>query len=413
MKKIFQNPLISGSAVLFLGTMVTNFGNYLYHLLMGRMLGPKDYGSLTALISLTYFFSIIAGTFLTTTVKFVTKYKVKKDFGKILGLFLNLFKIFGFIGIFLMILIIILKEKISYFLNLEDSFPLIILSFWLMISLVSFINDGILRAFLKFGFLSFNSVLTTILKLILVVFLVKRGFGINGALGGIVIASLVYFLISFFPLKFLWRYQDKIEKINKKEFFGFSFPVLIAMLSLTSFYSSDVILVKHFFSAMEAGIYSAVSVLGKIVFFASGVIPAVMFPLVSERFENGKSYRHLLNQSLLIVGGESIFITLVYFLFPTLMVRLLYGNSYLSAVPYLGAFAVFISFYSLNNLLINFFLSVGKTKVVLWCLGGAILQIILINLFHSSLMEVIRISLLISVLLFLILMIFLFKNEKR
>jgi len=412
MKKILKNPLFSGSLIFFIGTMISNFGNYLYHLLMGRMLGPKDYGALTSLISLAYLLSVVSATFLTTVVKFVTKYKAKNQFSRIFNLFWGLVKIFGLGGVFLIIVFFILKEKIAGFLNLQDSLPVLILAFWMSLSLLSFINDGILRGFLKFGFLSLNSVLATILKLTLAVFLVKIGFGVKGSLGAIFLGSLLPYFLSFYPLRFLWNYKNG-EKTEWREFFVFSAPVMLATLSLTSLYSSDVILVKHFFSSFEAGLYSAISVLGKIVFFASGVVPAVMFPLVSEKFENGGKYHHFLNQSFLIVGGVSFLITIIYFLFPSLMVKILYGDSYLQAAGYLGIFAVFISFYSLSNLLVNFFLSIGKIKVAVICLFAAFLQIILISLFHHSLLEVIKISLIISVLLFLSLMIFLKQNEKR
>ena len=115
--QITRSRLVAGSAILFIGTMIANFGNYLYHLLMGRMLGPKDYGALTSLISLAYLLSVISATFLTTAVKFVTKYKVKNQFSKIFNLFLGLIKIFGLVGIFLIIVFFILKEKIAGFLT--------------------------------------------------------------------------------------------------------------------------------------------------------------------------------------------------------------------------------------------------------------------------------------------------------
>jgi len=411
MEKIFKSPLLSGSLIFFVGTMIANFGNYLYHLLMGRMLGPKDYGALTSLISLAYLLSVVSATFLTTVVKFVTKYKAKKQFSKIFNLFWGLVKIFGLVGIFLIIAFFILKEEIAGFLNLESSFPVLIVGFWMSLSLLSFVNDGILRGFLKFGFLSFNSVLATILKLTLAVFLVKIGLGLKGGLGAVFLSSLLPYFLSFYPLRFLWNYKDG-GKTEWREFFVFSAPVMLATLSLTSLYSSDVILVKHFFSSFEAGLYSAISVLGKIVFFASGVVPAVMFPLVSEKFENGGKYKHFLKQSFLIVGGVSFLITIIYFLFPSLMVKILYGDSYLQTAGYLGVFAIFISFYSFSNLLVNFFLSIGKTKVAGICLFAAFLQIVLISLFHDSLLEVIKISLIISILLFLSLVIFLKQNEK-
>jgi len=407
----FDSQLVSGSVFLFFGSMVANLGGYIYHLMMGRMLGPKDYGDLASLISLSYLLSIFSGTFLTTTIKFVTKYKVENRYEKIYSLFLGLYKIFGTIGLLIFLIFLFFKENIGAFLNLGNSLPIITLALWMSFGFISFINEAVLRSFLKFSFLSFNAIFSTLLKLIGAFWLVKIGLGINGALLAIFFASLFPFFVSFYPLLFLKKYKDKI-KIEWKEFFKFSFPVLLTILGMTSLYSTDVILVKHFFSPLEAGLYSATSVLGKIVFFASGVVPAAMFPLVSERFENGSGYKHLLKQSFLIVGLVSFSVSLSYFLFPKLMINLLYGENYLSASKYLGIFAVFISFYSLSNLLVNFFLSTKRINVAIFCVLAALLQIILISFFHSSLFQIIKISLGISILLFLSLVILLKGNEK-
>lgn len=412
MRRIIQNPLIGGSMVLFLGMTFTNFGNYLYHLLMGRMLGPKDYGILSSIISLSYIFSILTSALLITTVKFVTRYKAKRQFGKIYSLFIGLTKIFLIAGIIVFFIFLGGRKLIGNFLHLENSLPVLILAFGLGLNFPAFINNAFLQGFLNFGFLSFNNVFSTILKVALAILLVKFGFGVNGALGAIFLGSLLPYFLSFYPLRFLWQYKNG-EEIEWKDFFGFSLPVVGAMLGLNSLYSTDVILVRHFFPAFEAGLYSALAVLGKIVFFASSVIPIVMFPLVSERFENGRKYLHLLYQSLLIVGGISLVITMIYFLFPSLMIEILYGKDYLGVAPYLGIFAVFISFYSLSSLLVNFFLSIRATRVAIFCLLAAVLQVILISLFHISLFQIIEISLGISILLFLSLVIFLRQNEKR
>lgn len=412
-KKTLKNPLIAGSSVLFAGIMFANFGNYLYHLLMGRMLGPQNYGALISLISLAYIFSIISTALSTTVVKFVTKYKAKKDFKKIYQLFWRLKIGFLVFGAFLFVAFFLIKDEISQFLNIPDSSPVLLVSIWMVIGFLSFINEGTLRAFLKFNFLSFNSIFGTIMKLGLAVFLVRIGFSVNGALGAIILGTLLPYLISFLPLRFLNQYKDGKEKIPWNEFFSYSGPVLVAVLGLTSLYSSDVILVKHLFPAYEAGLYASLAVLGKIVFFGSSTVQMVMFPLVSERFENGKNYQNFFKQSFLIVAGISLVITTIYFSFPRLMIHLLYGPAYLKAAPYLGIFAVFISLYSLSSLLVNFFFSIKKVMVGLFPLFAAISQICLILVFHSSVAQVIGVSIGVSALLLFSLLLFYWQNEKR
>ncbi len=45
-----KHPLISGSTVIFVGSMVANIINYIFNLVMGRLLLPADYGILISLI---------------------------------------------------------------------------------------------------------------------------------------------------------------------------------------------------------------------------------------------------------------------------------------------------------------------------------------------------------------------------
>jgi len=122
LKRIFSSQLISGSLVMGVGTVIGGGGNYLYHLLMGRMLGPIDYGILASLISLSYLLGIPMGTLGLVIVKFVSAFKGKKDFGSIGALFKIGFKkilpfsfldalrylgLIAFISSFLLILVIL------------------------------------------------------------------------------------------------------------------------------------------------------------------------------------------------------------------------------------------------------------------------------------------------------------------
>ena len=419
-KKIPKNQLIAGSFVLFVGSMFANFGSYLYHLLMGRMLGPVNYGVLTALISLLYIISIPALTLATTIVKFASVAKAKKNYAKVYFLFYDFSRKLLVVSVIIFILFAFGSQVIAEFLQIPSRALIILTSSLFLISLLPTVNNGILQAFLNFPFLAANSIFGVILKLALAVGLVKLGFSVGGAMMAILISSLIIYLVSFFPLRFLWQYKQslllrnkgKVAKIDWSKITSYAAPVFLAVLGLTSLYTTDIILVKHFFPAFQAGLYAALAVMGKIIFFASNAVPMVMFPLVSERYENGGRYRPFLSQSLILVSGLSAGITGFYFLFPKLMVNILYGPSFLTASPYLGMFGIFISLYSLSSVLTSFFLSIRKTRVAFFVLSAAITQIALIWLFHASILQVIQISILVTTLLLFSLLLYYLKSEK-
>src|SRR3989344_9147131 len=83
MNKILKHPLFSGSIIMFGGSMAVNVINYIYHLLMGRILGPIDYGSLASIYSLLYVVAIVPISTSFAIVKFISQAKNKKERGYI------------------------------------------------------------------------------------------------------------------------------------------------------------------------------------------------------------------------------------------------------------------------------------------------------------------------------------------
>lgn len=200
--------------------------------------------------------------------------------------------------------------------------------------------------------------------------------------------------------------------------FSYGIPSAIAIFSLSSFISNDIILVKHFFTPHDAGLYAGLSLVGKVIYYLTAPIGTVMFPIIIQKFNKKENFRNTFFLALFLVGAASLAVTFFYFIFPTFTILLFLKNPvYKSVVPYLGLFGVFISIYSLVSILIYFFLSVKKTSVAYISLGGACLQLILISLFHYNFISVIfdsiiALSLLLIVLLLYYLINYQFKNAK-
>lgn len=412
-KYVFNNQLLSGSLVIIIGSLLANFGSFLYHFLMGRMLGPADYGTLSSLIAILYILTIPSLALTTVIVKFTTVYKARGDYERLYSLLLSFTKKTIVVGAIVILFFILARNWIVNFLQIQDIVAVILAGSALLTSLLMTINSGILQGLLKFNFLAANGVFGALLKLGLGVLLVWAGFSVVGAILAIIISTIIPYFVSFYPLRLLWRHKSTTIEIDHKEIFGYAGPTMIAALGMTSLYSTDIILVKHFFPAFEAGLYGGLSTLGKIIFFASSAIGIVMFPIISERFEKGTRYLSVLHQAFALVMVSSMFLTVIYFIWPKFMISLLYGSSYLQGASYLGVFAIFISVYCLSNLMLQFFLSIRKTNVAFLSLGAAIFQVILIWLFHKNFLQVIYSSTVATSLLLLSLLIYYLVNIHR
>ena len=135
-------------------------------------------------------------------------------------------------------------------------------------------------------------------------------------------------------------------------------------------------------------------------------ISIVMFPLVSEYHAKGERYSHLLLASLGIMLLIIIPLVALYFLYPELIISLFPNNKYLTVAPLLGPMGIFYSLYSLNALITHFYLSIQKIFPTIIGVIAAVLQIIFLYLFHSSLEQMVWVSVAISSVLLVILLVY-------
>lgn len=408
-REIILHPLFSGSAVMVIGSNSVNTLNYLYHLIMGRMLGPANYGELAALISLIGLFGIVPASMNLVIIKYVSSAKNKQEVNNLVSwLKSKAFQVS--VGFFLVILIA--SPVIYSFLNISKISYLFLIALSFLFSLQALLNRSILQGLLKFKEMVFSVLAENTVRLSISALLVFIGFRVGGAMLAFVISALLGWYVTNFYLRFYSKKNPNLSP-DVKSMVMFTIPVLIQSFSTTSLYSSDVILVKHFFSSHDAGIYAALSTLGKIIFFGAGPIGAVMFPIVAQRQARGQNFRKIFVYSFLLTGMLAVIISILYWFFPRIAIGLLYGSAYVGDANLLVWFGLFMSLFTLSSLLISYSLSLGKTRVVLIPLVISLLQIIAIWFYHQSLFTVILISTLISALLLVSLLIYLSFNRKE
>lgn len=398
-KKFISHPLFSGSALMIGGSMVINGVNYFYHLIMGRMLGPESYGTLASLFSVLYIVSIVPASSSFAIVKFISSVKNKSERGLV---FTAIKKLFFYIAIIGSLVMVLTSKYISTFLNTTELYSIILLAGVFFFSLITLVNQSSLQGILDFKGVVGPNFISSFLKLLLGVLFVYLGWSVFGSIVALLIGVIFAYLYSI-RLANDKGFIVKRGAYSLKPFIFYAIPVLVQVFAFTSIFTTDLILVKHFLSSNDAGLYAALSNLGKIIFFAAHPVTLVMFPIVSGRVSKGEDYKKVFYLSILLTLGLSFAIIGFYYLFPNIAIGVMYGSKYLAAKQELVWMGLFIGIYTLDQLVVNFLLSINKTKVVLVPLLAAITQVVAIWFFHDSIMQVIQVSLMVVTALFFIL----------
>ena len=393
------SQFLGGSFITVLGSLLAGFLGYLYHLLMGRLLGPSGYGVLASLLSLLYVFSVPTATFSLVATKFAADFKKSRQFlektEKKSFLFSLLF--FLFFGA--------LTPLIASFLHLQALLPILLIGLCLALGFLVTFKGAILQGRLNFVPLAVGGTANAAIKLLLGIIFVYFGLGINGAILPMVIGAIFsYFYFQHFLTnkEVMVKEETSSPKLTNKEIWDYTKPIFFFTLSFALLYSIDIIFARHFLAPQEAGWYGALSTLGKIIYFLVSPLSLVLFPMASRKKSQEEKSDRLFRFSFSLAILIAIFLTAAYFLFPNLILRVFYGEQFLPAAPYLGLFGVFLSFYSLAYFLGNFMLSQEKTKLMAFLpFLALLLQVVLILFFHESILAILGASIFACGLLFL------------
>ncbi len=185
---------------------------------------------------------------------------------------------------------------------------------------------------------------------------------------------------------------------------------LFTTIGLVGLINFDVILVQKFFAPEEAGLYSAISLLGKIITYVSAPISLVAFSFFTGDDSKSNSKKILLITSIffIILGASA---SIFYFYFAEFVVRLIFGYRFIVISPLIFLSAIFGTFYSLIAVFAQYLIS-KNSWISIAILVFFMIQTILIYYIHDTMKEILVVNICISLILFLILSIFSFKNER-
>jgi O-antigen/teichoic acid export membrane protein len=376
---------------------------------MGRLLPPADYGVLISLLSLLYIFSMISMTINTSAAKFTSVYKLRGEYGRIKVM---LFKVVGSLSLLVLLLVailLILSPYIAAFLDV-DPFLVLVLVLALPPLLILPVPQGILRGLQRFVVLGTTNVSQAVVKFLVGVLFVIAGFGVLGGLVGAVVAPVFGLILAFVVLRGIIGLDSSSDSIELRDMLRYSGFAFVALFCYNTMWNVDVVLVKHYFTPLETGIYSAVAILGRIILFASGGLAMVVFPKASDMYEAGGKHFHILLKGLLLTSLISGGIVLAYLLFPEEIVMTIFGVRYAGAIPYLSKYGLVTFFFSLTGLLVSYSLSINQHGTAIPLFIFLVAEVLLIN-YCSTISEVINMMIIVSLLTFITMLVYVWRGR--
>ncbi|GAA3612051.1 oligosaccharide flippase family protein [Flavivirga amylovorans] len=395
---------VSPEQLFMLSVLLVNGGNYLYNLILGRLLGPTQFADAAVLVTFLLVLSFVAMTFQLATAKF----SVLFESNLFTTFIIRVYKNAVLIGILLGITIIICAPQLQIVFNTSTSHMFVIFGIGVPFYFLMSVNRGIFQGKKELKSLSITYQAEMLSRLIITLALI---FILSDIASSTLIALgiSISFLFGLIP----FRYKDISFKtktvIGKTELKSIrSFFLLTAFYELTQIIinNSDILLVKHYFEPYEAGLYASLALIGRIVYFVAWMFVMLLLPKVVQLKKENKDTSKVLFNYVLYIIIISLTIILGCSLFPETIIIILFGESYISMAGLLWKYALATSMFAISNIFAYYYLSLDRYVPVIISGVFGMLQMALVIFFHDSLKQVVYMQIIAMVLLLCIQLIF-------
>lgn len=400
---VLKSRKITPEQIFMLSVLLVNGGNYLYNLILGRILGPAQFADAAVLITFLLVLSFAAMTFQLVTAKFSVLFE-----NDVLNNFVTkVYKQALLVGVLMGIAIVVFSKQLQIVFNTSSSNMFVIFGVGVPLYFLMSVNRGVYQGKKAFKNLSITYQLEMLSRLLItlgIIFLLNIQSSVVIAIG-----ILLSFAFGLIPFKFsLLNFKGHMSLSETQTKNIRNFFVITAFYELTQIIinNSDILLVKHYFESYEAGLYASLALIGRIVYFIAWMFVMLLLPTVVQQKKDGLDTAPTLFKYVGYIAAISTTIVLVCSIMPQTIITILFGKSYIAMAPLLWKYAIATSMFAISNIFAYYYLSLDKyIPVVISGIFG-VLQIALVVFYHESLAQVVHVQIIAMFLLLCIQLVF-------
>ncbi len=369
---------------------VVNILNYGLNLILGRWLGPELFAQAGILATLVLVLSFVGVAIQLASAKEIAKREDERD------VFQRWYDRKVLIASAILTLILLaLSYPISSFFHMSSITSLMCIFIGIPFYLLLCSRRGYFQGKQSFEAFSWTFVIETLTRLTVTVgglYLFKD------QLESYAILIIGIGFLSSFVIGYLYtQIKTKLKRISTQSI-DYR-PVLIFLVTIGLYELSqilinncDVLLVKHFFDEFQAGLYTSIALIGRIVYFGTWTIVTLLFPKVIERELKGESHTMLFLGALILVLMGGLIVTGFCYFQGDWLITLLFGEAFIDAAPFLWLYALSTTIFACANVFAYYHMSLDNYIPVALSLLAGIIQLSLVYFFHDSLREVINVQ---------------------
>jgi len=376
------------SGWLLLATVMAGGLNYLSNMVVGRLLLPADYGIYAALLTLFNIFAAVSGVAQVVITNYAARLEATNDLLGLRGLVAIALRPLTLTSALITIIMILGSTLLSRMLHISSAWPVVMLAVGLMPLALAPVGLGMLRGRQQFSAFGLAQIAGAVMRLVAGIGLIVFGGGTIGSVASLAFTPLAVIGVAVASLPSIWQKWQERTRPGLEALKSVLIYTVLGTLGYALLTGMDVLIVKNRFSPTEAGLYASVSIVGKIALWIPAALTTILLPKVAARRANGQSAASLLRVAQLASLGLCGSVTLLFIEEPLVM-RFLFGARYETLAYLLGPYGIAMTFYALVGIWFNYFLGMKQTAYAWFLTIGAVLQVIALYVFSTSITDIV------------------------
>lgn len=374
--------LVAGGSALAVAMLVANAGNYVLNLFLGRVLTPAEFSDANLMVTFLFTLTSIALCLQLVAARFVARTD-ELGFSGDSDLFTRRLRGIAVVsGIAAGAVLIGASPFWSMIFQTASPWPFVILGAGIPFWLVQAVARGVMQARLRFRTLALSYLVEMVTRLGLGILLVTVGWGVEGS----TVALSVSFVVTCAFVVVASRSDggplgSGIDRSDVRAYAGLVSVLLIGQIIANN---SDVFIAKAFFTPTDAGVYAAVALVGRAVFFLAWSVATVIFPIVARRHAAGRDASAVLRTGIVAVTAIGAICSAGALWIGGPVLGVVLGPEYGGLSVPLAAYAGMTTLFAIGNIVASYRLSQAQVTESWILLAASILQLVLLLTWHDS-----------------------------
>lgn len=378
-RRVTGSALLRGGVLLLLASTGGNAGAYVFNVIAGRALGPADYGSALALVSVLSILAVPAAAMQTMSAAQVSRAVLRSSAAAAAEVD-ALQRLGGMLASGVTLLLLVAALPLARLLGIESVTVVAMTGVAAGAGILLGTARGVIQGYHRFGQLGAALVAEPVLRLVILVAALGAGLRI----GAPVLSFLVgYAGIYIFVRATLPHETNALSRRPMWQRLREIAPYTCVVTIATALYNIDVLVSRIVLSPAEAGVYGAGAVLGRAVFFVGAAVCMALLPLIASAKAPRTRLRYLMEALIFTVGAAGV-PAAIYALAPHLAIMATFGSAYDRLQADLWRFGTSMLLYSLANLALSYLIARRRWRVIVPLLSVQVAQCALLTVAHAD-----------------------------